>query len=167
MPYKLQLYIAQQTAQGIHFLHSSSPPIIHANLKSRNVLLDSLWNARISNFGLSEFKVTTSLLPLPPILLSFSSFFFFFTFFVRIVSHLVMFRHSPSDPSCRGGTLGLFIGWPLRYLMDRRRPRRVTVCIGETNSYFFSSPLCLSFPPTWMKSVAIGLSLPRLMLTFD
>lgn len=54
LPFELQLHMAYQTAQGINFLHQSSPPIIHCDIKSHNVLLDDKWNARISDFGITR-----------------------------------------------------------------------------------------------------------------
>ncbi|PIN15719.1 Serine/threonine protein kinase, partial [Handroanthus impetiginosus] len=44
---------ALQIARAIHFLHSSKPPIIHRDIKSSNVLIDSNFNSRISDFGLA------------------------------------------------------------------------------------------------------------------
>ncbi|XP_073032951.1 putative kinase-like protein TMKL1 [Primulina eburnea] len=45
--------IAMGIARGIHHLHTSSErPIIHGNLKSKNILLDSHYRPYISDFGL-------------------------------------------------------------------------------------------------------------------
>lgn len=52
----MQLHLACQAALGMNFLHQSSPPIIHQDLKSHNILLDDKWNARISDFGITRFK---------------------------------------------------------------------------------------------------------------
>lgn len=44
---------AVQIALAVQFLHSSNPPIIHRDIKSSNVLIDSRFNSRISDFGLA------------------------------------------------------------------------------------------------------------------
>ncbi|KAL7129492.1 hypothetical protein ABFS83_13G070000 [Erythranthe nasuta] len=44
---------ALQVAWAVQFLHSSSPPIIHRDIKSSNVLIDAKFNSRISDFGLA------------------------------------------------------------------------------------------------------------------
>ncbi|KAI8113552.1 hypothetical protein M9435_003552 [Picochlorum sp. BPE23] len=36
------------------YLHSRSPPIIHRDLKSPNLLVDALWHVKISDFNLSR-----------------------------------------------------------------------------------------------------------------
>ncbi|KAK4439150.1 Serine/threonine-protein kinase-like protein [Sesamum alatum] len=44
---------ALQVARGVQFLHSSNPPVIHRDIKSSNILIDSKFNSRISDFGLA------------------------------------------------------------------------------------------------------------------
>lgn len=51
--WNLRLKIVTQVAKGLEYLHKEiSPPIVHKDLKSSNILLDSEWGARISDFGL-------------------------------------------------------------------------------------------------------------------
>lgn len=52
----LQMHMVSQILQGINFLHQSSPPIIHCDIKSHNVLLDEKWNCRICDFGITIFS---------------------------------------------------------------------------------------------------------------
>jgi serine/threonine protein kinase len=53
IPFGLKAKIAYQAAKGMHFLHSSG--VVHRDLKSPNVLLDSKWNAKIADFGLTQW----------------------------------------------------------------------------------------------------------------
>jgi serine/threonine protein kinase len=46
LPLSLRLHLAYQIASGINFLHRCNPSIIHCDIKSHNVLLDSNWCAR-------------------------------------------------------------------------------------------------------------------------
>ncbi|CAN6444071.1 unnamed protein product [Victoria cruziana] len=48
-----RLSLALQTAKAVDSLHRSSPPIIHRDIKSSNVLIDGRWNARLGDFGLA------------------------------------------------------------------------------------------------------------------
>ncbi|XP_037492711.1 putative serine/threonine-protein kinase-like protein CCR3 [Jatropha curcas] len=52
--WKMRIKIALDAARGIEYLHNYAvPPIIHRDIKSSNILLDSNWIARVSDFGLS------------------------------------------------------------------------------------------------------------------
>ncbi|CAJ1950025.1 unnamed protein product [Cylindrotheca closterium] len=46
--------ILQDIAQGVRFLHASKPPIVHGDLKTGNILIDSKFRAKLSDFGLSH-----------------------------------------------------------------------------------------------------------------
>ena len=58
IPLMRRLRIALDVARGMNFLHTSTPVIIHRDLKSLNILIDQKWTAKVSDFGLSRFKVT-------------------------------------------------------------------------------------------------------------
>lgn len=45
---------AMETAQGMLYLHNSKPPVLHRDLKSHNLLVDSNMKVKISDFGLSK-----------------------------------------------------------------------------------------------------------------
>ncbi|KAM7253100.1 hypothetical protein ACFE04_008879 [Oxalis oulophora] len=44
---------ALQVAKAIHYLHSANTPVIHRDIKSSNVLIDTNRKARLGDFGLS------------------------------------------------------------------------------------------------------------------
>lgn len=49
MPVKLQIML--DIARGMNYLHMSQPPIIHRDLKSLNILIDSTFRAKLGDFG--------------------------------------------------------------------------------------------------------------------
>ncbi|KAI9152751.1 hypothetical protein LWI28_000499 [Acer negundo] len=51
--WNLRLKIAMQAAKGLEYLHKEVvPPVVHRDVKTSNILLDSDWGARIADFGL-------------------------------------------------------------------------------------------------------------------
>ena len=50
--------IVRDIAQGLRFLHTANPPVVHKDLKSKNVLIDSQFRAKVSDFGLLESQGT-------------------------------------------------------------------------------------------------------------
>ncbi|KAE8804192.1 Serine/threonine-protein kinase PBS1 [Hordeum vulgare] len=54
LSWHIRMKIALDTARGLEYLHEHcNPPIIHRDLKSSNILLNSDFNAKISDFGLA------------------------------------------------------------------------------------------------------------------
>ncbi|KAK1376536.1 putative serine/threonine-protein kinase PBL28 [Heracleum sosnowskyi] len=57
MDWPLRLKVALGAARGLKYLHSSSgvrTPIVHRDFKSTNILLDTNYEAKISDFGLAK-----------------------------------------------------------------------------------------------------------------
>jgi serine/threonine protein kinase len=48
--------MAIQAARGLAFLHSASPPILHRDLKSGNLLVGEAWCIKLTDFGLSRVR---------------------------------------------------------------------------------------------------------------
>ncbi|CAB9509368.1 activated protein kinase catalytic subunit alpha-1 [Seminavis robusta] len=53
------LPIIRDLAQGLRFLHSSKPPILHGDLKARNILIDGRFRAKLCDFGLSNKRASS------------------------------------------------------------------------------------------------------------
>ena len=47
--------IAVEVSQGMNYLHSFEPPILHRDLKSMNILLDKNYQIKIADFGSTKF----------------------------------------------------------------------------------------------------------------
>eukprot|EP00980_Cylindrotheca_fusiformis_P014254 scaffold3774_cov126-Cylindrotheca_fusiformis.AAC.4 len=45
--------IVRDVSRGLRFLHASKPPILHGDLKAKNILIDSRFRAKVGDFGLA------------------------------------------------------------------------------------------------------------------
>ncbi|XP_028770766.1 serine/threonine-protein kinase EDR1 [Neltuma alba] len=58
---KRRIKMALDVARGMNCLHTSTPTIVHRDLKSPNLLVDNNWNIKVCDFGLSRLKHNTFL----------------------------------------------------------------------------------------------------------
>ncbi|KAK1433741.1 hypothetical protein QVD17_10657 [Tagetes erecta] len=56
LSWALRIKVAVDVARGLAFLHASDSRIIYRPFKSSNVLLDTDYNAKLSNFGLAKVQ---------------------------------------------------------------------------------------------------------------
>jgi serine/threonine protein kinase len=54
LPWTTRLNIAYEAAKGLQFLHEAEKPIIYRDFKASNILLDSDYTAKLSDFGLAK-----------------------------------------------------------------------------------------------------------------
>ncbi|KAL8162575.1 hypothetical protein V2J09_014064 [Rumex salicifolius] len=55
LSWDLRVYITLDVARGLEYLHDgATPPVIHRDIKSSNILLDQSMKARVADFGLSR-----------------------------------------------------------------------------------------------------------------
>ncbi|KAF0887553.1 hypothetical protein E2562_002278 [Oryza meyeriana var. granulata] len=59
LDWRRRVHMALDIARGMNYLHHSSPPIIHRDLKSSNLLVDKNWTVKVADFGLSRLKRET------------------------------------------------------------------------------------------------------------
>ncbi|KAK9979763.1 hypothetical protein ABG768_013177 [Culter alburnus] len=52
----LRLRILYEIALGVNFLHNMTPPLLHHDLKTQNILMDGEYHAKIADFGLSKWR---------------------------------------------------------------------------------------------------------------
>nr|XP_004488910.1 protein STRUBBELIG-RECEPTOR FAMILY 5-like isoform X2 [Cicer arietinum] len=61
LTWNTRIRIALGTARAVEYLHEiCSPPLVHKNIKSANILLDTDLNPRLSDYGLASFHQRTS-----------------------------------------------------------------------------------------------------------
>ncbi|XP_022154685.1 serine/threonine-protein kinase RIPK-like [Momordica charantia] len=54
LPWSTRMKIALGAAQGLAFLHGAEKPVIYRDFKASNILLDSDYTAKLSDFGLAK-----------------------------------------------------------------------------------------------------------------
>ncbi|CAM6032836.1 unnamed protein product [Sphagnum compactum] len=55
LPWEARMKIVLGTAKGLAYLHEAlEPKVVHRDIKSSNILVDSEWNAKVSDFGLAK-----------------------------------------------------------------------------------------------------------------
>ncbi|XP_060099523.1 receptor-interacting serine/threonine-protein kinase 2 [Heteronotia binoei] len=55
----LRFRMLYEIALGVNYLHNMSPPLLHHDLKTQNILLDSEFHVKIADFGLSKWRMVS------------------------------------------------------------------------------------------------------------
>ena len=63
IPLPIKLSILRDVSNGLMYLHSFAPPIIHGDLTTTNILLTQDWRAKIADFGNSVDQSTLAIAP--------------------------------------------------------------------------------------------------------
>ncbi|CAN4094971.1 unnamed protein product [Withania somnifera] len=61
LEWRRRILMALDVARGMNYLHHLTPPIVHRDLKSSNLLVDKNWTVKVGDFGLSRLKHETYL----------------------------------------------------------------------------------------------------------
>ena len=61
LPFRTKLLIAIDASEGVEYLHSHDPPVVHRDLKSLNLLVSSDFTCKVADFGLSKVSSGASL----------------------------------------------------------------------------------------------------------
>ncbi|KAL4648449.1 receptor-interacting serine/threonine-protein kinase 2-like [Arapaima gigas] len=56
LPWPLRVRVLYEIALGVNFLHNMTPPLLHHDLKTQNILLDGELHVKIADFGLSKWR---------------------------------------------------------------------------------------------------------------
>ncbi|XAR50928.1 Non-specific serine/threonine protein kinase [Bertholletia excelsa] len=54
LPWNIRMKVAVGAAKGLAFLHNAEPQVIYRDFKTSNILIDSNFNAKLSDFGLAR-----------------------------------------------------------------------------------------------------------------
>lgn len=60
LPWSRRLALAADAVRGMIYLHTHSPPIVHRDLKSPNLLVSASWTVKVSDFNLSKILEHTT-----------------------------------------------------------------------------------------------------------
>ncbi|KAL2097208.1 hypothetical protein ACEWY4_006415 [Coilia grayii] len=56
LAWPLRMRVLYEIALGVNFLHNMTPPLLHHDLKTQNILLDGEFHVKIADFGLSKWR---------------------------------------------------------------------------------------------------------------